>query len=154
MSKTITEVCEKEGCSGNRFYVRTEEHQVLIKCTECGEEYEIGNEIDYEIGPKCGSCDSEIFKVSWDKEAERFYFNCIQCREKPQLTYPNEECIQVDDNEMETEEDEINAEDVYYKVRELESRLDKMEYKLDCIYDWIAEINVIVKEIRTKVNRL
>lgn len=83
----ITRVCEKEGCSGNKFYVNTEDKKLNIKCTECGTNYSFTEEMDYIIAPNCMKCDHEQFKVNRDNKSGELYVNCVQCNNPPRRIY-------------------------------------------------------------------
>jgi hypothetical protein len=83
----ITRVCEKEGCSGNKFYVNTEEKKLNIKCVECGTTYNFPEEINHIIAPTCMKCDHDHFKVNRDNKSGELYFNCVKCNNPPRKVY-------------------------------------------------------------------
>lgn len=74
-----TIVCEKVGCSGNRFKISVQRLRVLLICTECRDIIKFNREANSIVPTICSKCNEEIFKVSKDIKSEHIWFNCIEC---------------------------------------------------------------------------
>lgn len=74
-----TMVCEKEGCSGNRFKISVQRLKLILICTECRGAKKYGREMNSNIPTICSVCTGEIFKVCRDVEKNEMHFECIGC---------------------------------------------------------------------------
>lgn len=115
----ITKVCEKEGCSGNRFKVNTEDKKLHIKCVKCGTVYNYTEEMDCIIAPSCSKCEGEEFKVNRDNKSGELYLNCVQCNNPPMRIY-------TDDNGKQISYDQIVLVSIKNRVDSLSEKLDQV----------------------------
>ncbi|MGL5378493.1 hypothetical protein [Clostridium sp.] len=91
-----TVVCQKEGCSGNRFYIQSEESKIQLICNECKtkQEIEVDNH-DFMMMPNCSNCNNETFKVFRDVDKAGVYAKCTECGSEPEKIYIDPDGIQV-----------------------------------------------------------
>lgn len=122
-----TMVCEKEGCRGNSFYIYTEESNLAIICSECGERYSLDvSYYDYLMLSSCSQCNNDTFKVFKDTEKEGVYAKCTECGNPPDKVYIDESGTQVSYEQKKLDE----IKDVIYRLNE---RLALMENKIDIL---------------------
>lgn len=91
-----TFVCEKEGCSGNSFFIESFEENLNLVCYHCKTKYEnkkISEE--YIILPTCSSCNNEIFKVYQETEKNKIFFKCVKCGSVPEKIFLDSDGVQV-----------------------------------------------------------
>lgn len=80
-----TVVCEKEGCSGNTFFIETKENNLSLTCTNCKCKYEFDiSYYDFIILSNCSKCNNDTFKVFRDTEKEGIYAKCVECGSTPE----------------------------------------------------------------------
>lgn len=118
----ITRVCEKEGCSGNKFHVNTEDKKLSIKCVECGTTYNFQEEMNCIIAPTCMKCDHEQFKVNRDNKSGELYINCVQCNNPPRKIY-------TDGSGNQVSYDQIMLVEIKNAVDELTETVNGLYYK-------------------------
>ena len=69
-----TVVCEKEGCSGNTFFIETQGNNLVLTCEHCKSKYEFDiSYYDFIILSNCSKCNNDTFKVFRDTEKEGIY---------------------------------------------------------------------------------
>lgn len=91
-----TFVCEKDGCSGNRFFLESEEDSVNLICSQCKSRYNINiRSSDYLLLPNCSNCNNDIFKVYKDIEKDNIYLKCSKCGAVPEKIYIDSDGVQV-----------------------------------------------------------
>lgn len=91
-----TVVCEKDGCSGNRFYLESEEDNLKLVCAQCESRYNIDvSNNDYIMMPNCSSCNNDTFKVYKDIEKNNIYVKCSKCGAVPEKIYVDLDGVQV-----------------------------------------------------------
>lgn len=91
-----TVVCEKDGCSGNRFYLESEEDNLKLICDQCESRYNIDvDNNDYIMMPNCPSCNNDTFKVYRDLEKNNIYVKCSKCGAVPEKIYVDLDGVQV-----------------------------------------------------------
>lgn len=91
-----TFVCEKEGCSGNTFYLQNKDNKLHLTCNQCQSSYyeDISNH-DFIMMPNCSKCNSEVFKIFRDIENKGVYVKCIECGGVPEKIYVDSDGVQV-----------------------------------------------------------
>jgi hypothetical protein len=119
----ITRVCEKEGCSGNKFYVNTEDKKLKIKCVECGSIYNFQENMRYIVAPTCIKCDYEQFKINRDNKNGELYINCVQCNNPPRKVY-------TDDNGTQVSYDQLVLVEIKNAVDELKEKMNLLGDRL------------------------
>ena len=94
MIRTI--VCMEDGCSGNRFYLESEEDDLKLVCSECKSRYNIDvSNNDYLIMPNCSKCNNDTFKVYRDIDKNKVYMQCSECGKVPEKVYIDLDGVQV-----------------------------------------------------------
>lgn len=94
MIRTI--VCMKDGCSGNRFYLESEEDNLKLVCYQCKSKYNIeGNNNDYILMPNCSNCGNDTFKVYRNIDNNKIYMQCYKCGGVPEKVYIDLDGVQV-----------------------------------------------------------
>jgi hypothetical protein len=150
----ITEVCEREGCKGNRFYISTDGNVVSVKCSDCGEEYEYSNKENIIVTPCCSKCDSELFKVFREKESDKVYFSCAKCGSIPRIVYVDEEGHQVSYEQLRVINIEKKLDELAKRIGELEEGFSELSYgtssvsnTLEYVYNWVSDIKAKTDKI-------
>ena len=91
-----TVVCEKEGCSGNEFYIETENNNLKLTCKNCGSQYELDiSYYDFSMLSNCSKCNNDTFKIFRDVDKEGVYAKCTVCGSTPEKIYVDSDGIQV-----------------------------------------------------------
>ena len=91
-----TVVCEKEGCSGNTFFIETQGNNLVLTCEHCKSKYEFDiSYYDFIILSNCSKCNNDTFKVFRDTEKEGIYAKCTECGGTPEKIYIDSDGIQV-----------------------------------------------------------
>ena len=91
-----TMVCEKEGCSGNTFFLETQGNNLVLTCEHCKSKYEFDiSYYDFIILSNCSKCNNDTFKVFRDTEKEGIYAKCVECGSIPEKIYIDSDGIQV-----------------------------------------------------------
>lgn len=91
-----TVVCEKEGCSGNTFFIETENNNLKLTCNHCNSEYFLDiSYYDFIMLSNCSKCTNDTFKVFRDTEKEGVYVKCVECGAAPEKIYIDSDGIQV-----------------------------------------------------------
>ncbi|WP_040214853.1 hypothetical protein [Clostridium polynesiense] len=122
-----TVVCEKEGCSGNSFYIYTEEKNLILICSECGDRYSFDVSFcDYVLLSSCCKCNNDTFKIFKDTEKESIYARCTECGNPPDKIYVDEGGTQVSYEQKKTDE----IKDLIYRLNE---KIEMMENKIDIL---------------------
>ena len=91
-----TVVCTKDGCSGNRFNLESEEDSLNLVCSQCKSRYNIDvSKNEYIIMSNCCNCNNDTFKVYKDIEKDNMYIECIKCGDAPDKVYVDLDGVQV-----------------------------------------------------------
>lgn len=91
-----TVVCEKEGCSGNTFFIETENNTLKMTCNNCKSKYELDMSYnDLIMLSNCSKCNNNTFKVFKDSEKGGVYAKCTECGSAPDGIYIDSDGIQV-----------------------------------------------------------
>lgn len=121
-----TVVCEKEGCTGNSFYIRSNDNNTLtITCNKCEStyDYELSSNDDLTLLSNCSSCNSENFKIFKDVETNKIYAKCVNCGNPPERVY-----VDVNGNQVSYNEKLLN--DVKEVVLKIDQRICNLEKKI------------------------
>lgn len=142
-----TVVCEKDGCSGNRFYINTVHNLLEITCSECGSKYNIENEYsDYITLSNCSKCDNYIFKVFKDTENSGIYMKCAECGEAPEKIYVDSDGVQVSYESKILNEIKSTLKLVEQRMCNLEVKIQDLERGQDILEESLAYINRFIVE--------
>ena len=119
-----TVVCEKEGCSGNTFFIETQGNNLVLTCEHCKSKYEFDiSYYDFIILSNCSKCNNDGFKIYRDTENNNVYLKCSKCGSPPEKIY-----IDIDGNQVSYETKVLNdVKDLLYKI---EQRIYGMEVKI------------------------
>lgn len=123
MIRTI--VCEKEGCTGNSFYIKNLDNTLDLSCTKCSEIYttQISNQ-SFIMVSNCCNCNNDIFKVFKGTDTGEIFAKCIECGNPPDKIY-----IDVDGNQVSYDTKILNdVKEIIYRV---DQRLCNLERKLE-----------------------
>lgn len=91
-----TMVCQKSGCSGNKFYMQSDDTKSQLTCNQCNSKYTIENDSqEFVMLPNCVNCNNDIFKVFRDIDKKRVYAKCTECGGEPEKIYIDSDGIQV-----------------------------------------------------------
>ena len=94
MIRTI--VCMKDGCSGNKFYLESQEDNLKLVCSQCKSKYDIEvDDSDYIVMPNCSKCSNDTFKAYRDIENNKVYMQCFKCGGTPEKVYVDLDGVQV-----------------------------------------------------------
>ena len=91
-----TVVCEKEGCSGNKFLLGSEGDKLYLICVQCNSkcEIDVSNE-EFIMLPNCSNCSNDTFKIFRDIEKNAVYAKCSKCGSVPEKIYIDSDGVQV-----------------------------------------------------------
>ena len=144
-----TVVCQKEGCSGNRFYVESVDNKLKATCMECGNKYLFDiSHFDFTLTSSCMSCKNDTFKIFRDIDTENIYLKCSECGSPPEKLYIDADGIQVSYGDKLLQE----IKDLMYKVDQrvcnLEIKMEGTEHGQRMIEEALAYINKYIVEDR------
>ena len=91
-----TVVCEKEGCSGSRFHIVTDNNEIVLTCDQCKSKnkYDISY-YDFIMLSNCSKCNNDTFKVFKDTDRDGIYATCTECGAVPEKVYIDPDGAQV-----------------------------------------------------------
>ncbi|MEG1483703.1 hypothetical protein [Clostridium sp.] len=91
-----TVVCEKEGCSGSRFNIVTDNNEIVLTCDQCKSKYNYDvSYYDFIMLSNCSKCNNNTFKVFKDADKDGIYATCIECGSLPGRLYIDPDGTQV-----------------------------------------------------------
>lgn len=137
-----TVVCEKEGCSGNTFYIETDNNNLKLTCENCGSQYEVDiSYYDFIMLSNCSKCNNDTFKIFRDLDKEGIYAKCTKCGSTPEKIYIDSDGIQVS-YEVKLLSD---IKEVMYLIEQrvcnLEMRLQDLERGQSTLEESLAYVN-------------
>lgn len=142
-----TVVCEKDGCSGNRFYINTSNSLLEITCSECGSKYNVDVSYnDFIILSSCTKCDNYIFKVFKDTDNESIYMKCAECGEAPEKIYVDSDGMQVSYESKVLNDIKSTLKLVEQRMCNLEMKIQDLERGQDILEESLAYINRYIVE--------
>lgn len=137
-----TVVCEKEGCNGSRFYIRTENGNLYMRCKECGEEYCYDvSYYNYTMLSSCSNCNNDLFKIFKDTDREGIYAKCSECGNPPEKIYIDGRGIQVTYEQKKLDELANMIYKIDEKVNAIEDKLQSIKIEQDVLEESMAYIN-------------
>lgn len=142
-----TVVCQKEGCSGNKFRLECNGEVLKAVCVHCGESYELDvSYYDFIMLSNCSKCNNDTFKVFRDVDKIGVYAKCTECGAAPEKIYIDSNGIQVS-YEVKLLND---LRDIMYLVEQrvcnLEGKLEHLERGQDLLEESLAYINRYIVE--------
>ena len=137
-----TFVCEKDGCSGNKFFLESEEDNLHLICAQCKSKYDIDvSNQDFIMLPNCSNCNNDTFKIFRDLDKEGVYVKCAECGSTPEKVYIDSDGIQVS-YEIKLLSD---IKEVMYLIEQrvcnLEMRIQDLERGQSTIEESLAYVN-------------
>ncbi len=138
-----TVVCEKEGCSGNSFFIENINENLKLICSNCNSSYEFNmSYCDYKILSNCSKCNSKLFKVFRDTEKETIYAKCIECGSLPEKIY-----IDTYGNQVSYEGKILN------EIKELMYLLEQRIYGIEVKIEAFENSQTVLEESLAYINR-
>lgn len=140
MMKTV--VCEREGCSGNQFYIETIEDKLQTTCRECKKDFLLDiSKYEFMFLPSCSKCNNSSFKLFTDIHKGDVYIKCTQCGAPPEKAYVDEDGIQVTYETKLLQSIKELMNEVDQKVCNLEMKMEAIEKGQDILEESLAYIN-------------
>lgn len=119
-----TVVCEKDGCSGNKFFVDSKEESLTLICAQCETRYDIDiDDQEFLFLPNCSSCNNDTFKAYKDLDKNSVYLKCSNCLEGPEKIY-----IDNDGNQISYEGKLLN--DIKEMMGTIDQRMHTLEVNI------------------------
>lgn len=138
-----TVVCEKEGCSGNTFFIENDNENLKLICSNCNTTYELNmSYCDYKILSNCSKCNSKLFKVFRDTEKDGIYAKCIECGSLPEKIY-----IDAYGNQVSYEGKILN------EIKELMYLLEQRIYGIEVKIEAFENSQAVLEESLAYINR-
>jgi hypothetical protein len=138
-----TVVCQKEGCSGNKFYIETKDGTLVITCIECGNISLIDQcSNEYLLISGCSGCNNDTFKLFRDINSNEIYIKCTECGEPPEKIYVDSDGVQVSYEGK-----------LLYDVRDLMNRIDQRVCNLQIRIEAIESGQQILEESLAYINK-
>lgn len=144
-----TFVCEKEGCSGNKFRIETLDNKIKAICMECGSEYyhDIGDEI-YEVLSFCSSCKNDNFKLFKDTNGNKLYAKCSVCGDPPEKIFIDADGIQIKYETKLLQELKEQIQSIDQRLCNLNIKAEDIERGQSIIEESLAYINKYIVQDR------
>ena len=123
MVQTI--VCKKDGCSGNEFYIVTENNKLKLTCKDCGSTYYYDvSYYEFVMLSNCKECRNDTFKVFNNLDDQGIYAKCTRCGAPPEKVFIDNDGVQV------TYEGKL-LQDIKQFMYQIDQRLCNLELKID-----------------------
>ncbi|WP_252221536.1 MULTISPECIES: hypothetical protein [unclassified Clostridium] len=140
MVRTI--VCEKDGCSGNKFYINSKDNKIKLVCSECNKEYYYdNNSYDFKILSSCSSCNNSKFKVFKDLDSDDIYAKCTNCGAPPEKVFIDSDGVQVTYEAKLLHDIKDLMHQVDQRVCNLELKVEGLEKGHELLEESLAYIN-------------
>lgn len=137
-----TMVCEKEGCSGNTFFIETDNNNLKLTCKNCRSEYNIDiSYYDFTMLSSCSKCNNDIFKIFRDLDKEGIYAKCTECGSTPEKVYIDSDGIQVSYEIKLLSEIKEAIHLLEQRVCNLEMKMEHLEIGQGTIEESLAYVN-------------
>ena len=144
-----TLVCEKEGCSGNSFYLENKDDRLFLTCKECGSVYNMDvSYYEFVILPQCSHCVNDSFKVFKDIEKEGLYLKCVECGSPPEIVYLDEDGVQISYEIKLLNNIKDKVVSLEEKISFLEKKLDELEGGQELIEESLAYVSKFLSDIK------
>lgn len=119
-----TFVCEKDGCSGNKFFIDSKEESLVLICAQCETRYNMDiNNREFLFLPNCSACNNDTFKAYKDLDKNSVYLKCSNCSEGPEKIY-----VDNDGNQISYEGKLLN--DIRETMSIVEQRMHSLEVNI------------------------
>lgn len=121
-----TVVCQKEGCSGNRFYIESVDNKLKITCIECNSSYILEESHDYTFISSCTSCRNDTFKLFRDMDENKIFIKCSECGAPPERVY-----LDLDGEQVSYEAKLLQ--EIKFAINQMEQRVCNLELKAESV---------------------
>lgn len=137
-----TVVCQKEGCSGNKFYIENVDDKLQAICKECGNKYSFDvSYYDFVMISSCSQCNNDVFKLFRDIEKGGVYAKCTECGAPPEKIYIDSDGVQVSYEAKLLHDIRQLMNQVDQRVCNVELKIETMERGQEIIEESLAYIN-------------
>ncbi|MGL4876244.1 MAG: hypothetical protein ACRC30_16510 [Clostridium sp.] len=144
-----TVVCHREGCSGNKFFIKSIDGRLEATCSECSDKevYDL-NETGYCLISICEGCRNDTFKLFLDTEKDIVFAKCIECGEPPEKILVDEFGNQISfrDKLLNDVREELFM--INQRMGSLEVKIEDIEKGQGIIEESLAYINRYIVEDR------
>lgn len=144
-----TVVCQRDGCSGNNFFIESTDNKLRATCRECGEKSDyILNDVGYYLVSSCNECKNEAFKLFVDTEKKTVFAKCVECGEPPEKIFVDEYGNQISSKERILNEVKEALYSVNQRMCNLEIKVENIEKGQGILEESLAYINRYMIESR------
>ncbi|MGG7079566.1 hypothetical protein [Clostridium sardiniense] len=142
-----TVVCQKEGCSGNKFQIETIDNNIQATCRECGSKYlyEAGSD-GYEILSTCVSCKNDTFKLFRDINANKIYCKCSECGDPPERIFIDADGIQIPYETKLLQDLKNHMHSIDQRLCNLDIKIENLDRGQSILEESLAYINKYIVE--------
>lgn len=142
-----TVVCKKDGCSGNEFYITTEDNKLKLTCKECGSTYYYDvSYYEFIMLSNCEKCNNDVFKVFKDLDKDGIYAKCTKCGSPPEKVFVDAEGIQVSYDAKLLQDIKQLMQQIDQRVCNLEIKIEGLEKGQELLEESLAYINRYMAE--------
>ncbi len=137
-----TLVCQREGCSGNQFYIESTENKIKAICRECKNvsEFDMDN-YGLKVISSCSACKNDLFKLFHETETGKIYAKCSKCGAPPMKVYIDFDGIQISYEEKLLNEVKNIMCEIEQKICNLEIKMEMIERGQEVLEESLAYIN-------------
>lgn len=137
-----TVVCEKDGCSGNEFYINSQDDKLKLRCKDCESIYYYDtNDYDFKMLSSCSSCNNDVFKVFKDLDSNNIYAKCTKCGNPPEKVFVDSDGVQVTYEAKLLHDIKDLMHQVDQRVCNLEIKVEGLERGQELLEESLAYIN-------------
>lgn len=145
MVRTI--VCKKDGCSGNEFYIVTEDNRLKLTCKDCESTYYYDvSYYEFVMLSNCEKCNNDTFKVFNNLEKQGIYAKCTKCGSPPEKVFIDDEGIQVTYEAKLLQDIKQFMYQIDQRICNLEMKIDGLEKGQELLEESLAYINRYMSE--------
>jgi hypothetical protein len=142
-----TVVCKKDGCSGNEFYIITEDNKLKLICKECGSNYYYdASDYEFTMLSNCEKCNNDVFKVFNNLGTQSIYAKCTKCGAPPEKIFIDDEGIQITYEAKLLQDIKQFMCQVDQRICNLEMKFEGLEKGQELLEESLAYINKYMSE--------
>jgi hypothetical protein len=145
MVRTI--VCKKDGCSGNEFYIVTEDNKLKLVCKDCGSTYYYDvSYYDFVMLSNCEEFNNDTFKVFNNLDKQGIYAKCSKCGAPPEKVFIDDEGVQVTYEAKLLQDIKQFMYQIDQRICNLEMKIEGLEKGQELLEESLAYINRYMSE--------
>lgn len=145
MMRTV--VCQRQGCSGNKFYIETKDGNLEVTCKDCGNKSQIDVSFyEFVMISGCSSCKNDNFKLFRDVDKKGIYAKCTECGEPPEKVYIDSDGVQVSYEAKLLHDVKDLMHQIERRISNLQVRVESMERGQQILEESLAYINKYIIE--------